>query len=416
MQESGVGMSGRSAILVAAALLSITGLPVSAQDLDLNQPLTGLQAVPIAYQQSTGGGSYVPNARAVSLYNLGLSAFKQGSPESAIIFFKRACDIDPNLADAQYNLGVMYQMQKRYKEAIPRFEEVLRIKPADPDAHFQLGIVLQDTGRQAEGRQHLMAIAPNNPHFTEAQRRLSQPASAVGQPMPIETPPVQPVVQQAMPQPDLQGYPAANPNYGQQPYQQTQVEVAPPVQQTYQQPPMQQTYQQPPLQQPVVQQQPIQTAYVTPPAQPVVKPAPVVSKGGPVAVLPGTNLQTIASGFSAPSGLAFDRNGNLYIANYMTNSIERVGADGVRKIFSSGVNLRGPIGLVADENNNLYVANYNSGTVIKINPAGISAIVARGFRKPYYLTLGREGSLYVSQQEDNSVVRIVLPNTAAPVR
>jgi tetratricopeptide (TPR) repeat protein len=53
-----------------------------------------------------------PSPQAISLYNLGLNAYKQGSPESAIIFFKRACDIDPNLADAQYNLGIIYQTEK----------------------------------------------------------------------------------------------------------------------------------------------------------------------------------------------------------------------------------------------------------------------------------------------------------------
>ena len=60
----------------------------------------------------------------LALYNLGLTAYKQGSPESAIIFFKRACDIDPDLADAQYNLGVIYQSEKRVKEAVPRFKKL----------------------------------------------------------------------------------------------------------------------------------------------------------------------------------------------------------------------------------------------------------------------------------------------------
>src|SRR5271156_4386144 len=108
------------------------------------------------------------NPHAVSLYNLGLSAYKQGSPESAIIFFKRAADIDPDLADAQYNLGVLYQSQRRLKEAVPRFQEVLRVKPADQDAHFQLGLALIDMGRGPEAKQHLLAIAPNSSHFAEA--------------------------------------------------------------------------------------------------------------------------------------------------------------------------------------------------------------------------------------------------------
>src|SRR5580658_1055270 len=84
-----------------------------------------LSAQQIAFAQS-------PSPQAISLYNLGLTAYKQSSPESAIIFFKRATDIDPDLADAQYNLGIIYQTERRYKEAIPRYEEVLRVKPTDP--------------------------------------------------------------------------------------------------------------------------------------------------------------------------------------------------------------------------------------------------------------------------------------------
>jgi hypothetical protein len=367
---------------------------------------------------TTAGGSYTPNPRAVSLYNLGLTAHKQGSPESAIIFFKRACDIDPNLADAQYNLGVLYQMQKRYKEAIPRFEEVLRIKPIDPDAHYQLGVILADAGRGAEARQHLSAIAPNNVHFADAQKRLAQlnsmPAQTTaldpGSGVPAQPTYQQPVqqVQQAAPLRDP-GYATADssvgtagttPAYGQLPQGSDPMAV-----------------QQAPVQQPVAQAQVVQqvpqqpaasslpaTAYIPPQAS-----APPPASTGPVPVLANSTLRIIATGFSAPSGLAFDRNGSLYVANYMTNSIDRIGPDGTRNTFCTGVNLRGPIGLVVDDSNNLYVANYNSGTVVRVSPAGISSVIASGFKQPYYLTLDKDGNLYVSQQADNSIVRIVLP-------
>lgn len=390
------------------------GLSITASFLSLPALAQGQPGIPPA---NTGGkpAAYTPNPRAVSLYNLGLTAHKQGSPESAIIFFKRACDIDPDLADAQYNLGVLYQMQKRFKEAGPRFEEVLRIKPSDPDAHFQLGIICQDTGRFAEARQHLSAIAPNNPHFQEAQRRISQLANAPANDPSLANAGVQSSAPQGSPyganvrdiaQPNpYQNQPAgtgtaygAIPNNG----------YAAPSQP--QQPPVQ-TYapaQTQPLEtaQPTYKQQPA-TAYV--PNSSTSAPTPAQTSTGPVPVMSNSSLRVIATGFSAPSGLAFDRNGSLYVANYMTNSIDRIGPDGTRNTFCTGVNLRGPIGLVVDDANNLYVANYNSGTVVRVSPAGISSVVASGFKKPYYLTLDRDGNLYVSQQEDNSIVRIVLP-------
>lgn len=432
-----------SALLSVLAFNLAPGLPAAAQD----DPRGG---------KMTSGGATGQNPRAVSLYNLGLTAFRQGSPESAIIFFKRACDIDPNLADAQYNLAVIYQSQKRFRDAIPRYEEVLRLKPTDPDAHYQIGVILFDMGRFSEARAHFNAIAPNNVHFSDSQRRLATMNSAQGagstQPAygtTFDAPPVTSAQQPATPAlqtPQQQPTPpAVQPGYGANPSSaytgSTQPSYGSPSQPSYgnQQafiPPSQAQqpaptamsnaygtppaygggdFAQPPTQQPAYTAQPPQMTYQPPAQQPaqVATVAPAPSSGSPVPVLANTTLRIIATGFNAPAGLAFDRSGNLYVANFMTNTVDRISADGSRTQFSSGVNLRGPIGLAVDELGNLYVANYNNGTVARINPAGVSTVIATNLRKPYYLTLDREGNLYVSQQEDNSIVRISLPRQQA---
>jgi streptogramin lyase len=133
------------------------------------------------------------------------------------------------------------------------------------------------------------------------------------------------------------------------------------------------------------------------------------SGNAPTPLIANATVRVIATGFSAPSGLGFDRSGNLYVANFTNNTIDRISADGSRSQFSSGSNLKGPIGLVVDGLGNVYVANYTGGTVARISPAGISTIIANNFRKPYYLTLDKDANLFVSQQEDNSIVRISLP-------
>ncbi|CAN5403600.1 hypothetical protein BH10CYA1_BH10CYA1_00730 [soil metagenome] len=354
-------------------------------------------SLPVAAQAPTAGQS----PHAISLYNLGLTAYKQGSPESAIIFFKRACDIDPNLADAQYNLGVLYQSQKRCKEAVPRFQEVLRVKPMDPDAHYQLAVCLTDLGQNSEARIHLLAIAPNNAHFAEAQKRMQMIDS--GQPAPISSaPPVQP----AQSEQNITGR-LVDPNTGRT--TEPSMSYPPP---TATQPPQ-------------VQRPSVQPAAVHPPVAPAIGQAyqsqelPATmpkfntppSSTGPVAVLANASVRVIATGFSAPAGLSFGPGGSLYIANFLNNTIDRITADGSRSQFASGANIKGPIGLIVDAPGNVYVANYVAGTVVRINPAGISSVIAIGFKKPYYLALDKEGNLFVSQQEDNSVVRITLPRT-----
>ncbi|HEY9684119.1 MAG TPA: tetratricopeptide repeat protein [Oculatellaceae cyanobacterium] len=347
-----------------------------------------------------------PNA-AVSMYNLGLKAYKEGTPESAIIFFTRACDINPDLADAQYNLGVLYQSQKRCKEAVPRFQEVLRVKPMDTDAHYQLALCYIDLGQYADARQHLSTIAPNNPHFADAQKRLSmldgqQNMTAPG--APAAAPVQQPVLTQAPQTPAPSAYSSQTPAATTTAYMSTpQTDFNAPAQPTGG---VGSAYQPQATTPPVVQ--PTQP---TVPTLNTMKRAYPTQGGGPTPVLANCTVRIIATGFNAPAGLAFDKQGNLYVANFNNNTVDRINADGSRSQFSSGANLKGPIGLIVDGSNYVYVANYSAGTVARISPSGVSTIIATGFRKPYYLTLDKDGNLFVSQQEDNTVVRITLPKS-----
>jgi Tfp pilus assembly protein PilF len=332
------------------------------------------QASLAANADTSASGSAGVNPHAISLYNLGLSAYKQGSPESAIIFFKRAVDLDPDLADAQYNLGVLYQSERRLKEAVPRFQEALRVKPDDADSHYQLGLALIDLNELSQARQSLMAIAPNNGHFADAQKKLAFI--------------------------DSQTAASQNPPQGQA------SAAAPSGQSLAQTQPLNPTVA-------TSAQNAIQTQAPNPQAavtetKPAVAADLTSATNAPVALTNNTTIQTVANGFAAPSGLAFDRLGNLYIANFLSNTIDRISPEGNKSQFSSGINLKGPIGLIADDENNIYVANYLAGTVTKINAAGIAQIIASGLKKPYYLAMDKQGNLFISQQEDNSVIRINL--------
>ncbi|PZM78583.1 MAG: hypothetical protein DKT66_23635 [Candidatus Melainabacteria bacterium] len=370
--------------------------------------LSAAFSMQLAFAQNAPSGG--TNQQAISMYNLGLNAYKQGSTEAAIIFFRRACDIDPNLPDAQYNLGMLYQSQKRLKEAVPRFQEVLRVKPQDPDAHYQLALCLMDLGRGAEARPHLAAIPPSNPHFADAQKRMA----AVGDVAPINN---------ELPLAGINNPTQASPQIQQPPQQPAYTAPVQAQQPAYSQPAYSPPAYTPPAYQPPAQVQAQEPASRYVPAQPAytaqqpavasLPPAtPVRSATNPSPVLANSTVRVIATNFNAPSGLAFDRTGHLYIANFATNSIDRISPDGSRSVFSSGANFKGPIGVTVDDQNNVYVANYSSGTIARINPAGISTIIGTGFKSPYYLTLDRDGNLYVSQQDDNSVVRMSLPKPA----
>lgn len=112
--------------------------------------------------------------QADSMYELGMTAYKQGSHDSALLFLKRATVIEANHTAAQYNLGLIYQTRNRYKDAVQCFLEVLRMKPLDSDAHYQLGLAYRSLGQLDDARKQLSDVLPNNTHFTEAQTFIAQ--------------------------------------------------------------------------------------------------------------------------------------------------------------------------------------------------------------------------------------------------
>ena len=299
-------------------------------------------------------------APAVSLYNLALQAYNRGMTEEAVLFFKRACDVDPDLADAQYNLGVIYQIQKRLPEAVSRFKEVLRLKPDDADAHYQLALALIDLGEVGQAREHLSSVLAGNRHSADARKRLGELDNEAHRLPEQMSPPVSPVraITTGAPALPQQGNAGQDNQHSAQPTGHTLNESR------------------------------VQDGAV---------------------VLPGTSVSVVATGFSAPGGLAFDRRGDLYVANFTSNTIDRINADGSKSLFSSGPHLQGPIGLAMDDRDNLYIANYTGGTIVRITQDGKFETIATGFNKPYYLALDRNGNLFVSQQKDYSILRISMP-------
>ena len=107
----------------------------------------------------------------------------------------------------------------------------------------------------------------------------------------------------------------------------------------------------------------------------------------------------------SPTGIIKDSVGNLYVSNFVQNSITVITNENTKKTFFKGAPLSGPSGLAVDNFNNIYVACYNSGKVIAISQDGSFKTILQKLSKPYCLLIDAENNLYISEQGKNTVIK-----------
>lgn len=102
-------------------------------------------------------------------------------------------------------------------------------------------------------------------------------------------------------------------------------------------------------------------------------------------ITPGGAVSTYASGFSEPSGLAFDNLGNLYVTlDSPSESIIKIAPGGAQSTFSTAVS--NPNNLLFN-NGNLYESDPGSDNIYKFTLSGTRTLVASGFSGPWGLAI-----------------------------
>jgi DNA-binding beta-propeller fold protein YncE len=110
-----------------------------------------------------------------------------------------------------------------------------------------------------------------------------------------------------------------------------------------------------------------------------------------------------ASGLGQPVGLAFDNVGNLY-ADTTDGTLWKFNREGQGSILASGLNA--PMGIAFD-GVNLYVAEFGSSTIAKFDSHGQESVFASGVQA-IGLTCDRHGNLYASAVLTGSSIGEVL--------
>jgi sugar lactone lactonase YvrE len=141
-----------------------------------------------------------------------------------------------------------------------------------------------------------------------------------------------------------------------------------------------------------------------------------------------------AARFIAPSGVAVDSNGNVYVADQAANTIRKITPGGVTTTLAGSPGVSGsadgtgsaarfniPVGVAVDSSGNVYVADTSNETIRKITPAGVVTTIAgtvgtsgtldgtgtaAQFSTPTSLAVDGSGNIYVVDQTDDTIRKV----------
>jgi serine/threonine protein kinase/Flp pilus assembly protein TadD len=86
----------------------------------------------------------------ISAYYLGWALFRKGRLEEAVVYFRKATQLDPTWVKAHGVLGGALVITGRLDEAIAEFRKTVALAPTIPMAHYNLGSALWMKGQRGE--------------------------------------------------------------------------------------------------------------------------------------------------------------------------------------------------------------------------------------------------------------------------
>lgn len=121
-------------------------------------------------------------------------------------------------------------------------------------------------------------------------------------------------------------------------------------------------------------------------------------------VLGMAKTKIVATSLHAPTAIAFNLHGDMFISNWSADSIVKITAQGKSEVIYSGI--PAPAGLVVDAHNNIYVASYQDNYILKIDNDGNAEKIASDFHTPTGIAWSNKGELLVTNRASGEVISV----------
>ncbi len=123
--------------------------------------------VGMVHAQEKEEGVNLPPAEldAVQELNKATQLMLKGDYKEAIVFLKKAIELNPEFSEAYYNLGVSYERLGNHKDAIEMLKKTIDLSPGNPNAYYALGYAYYQKKKYKEAIdafERTVSLQPNN--------------------------------------------------------------------------------------------------------------------------------------------------------------------------------------------------------------------------------------------------------------
>ncbi|CRY56282.1 MULTISPECIES: Vgb family protein [Yersinia] len=116
-------------------------------------------------------------------------------------------------------------------------------------------------------------------------------------------------------------------------------------------------------------------------------------------------------GFNAPTGIAVDQQGAVYVTNWSGDSIEKIMANGEKEVLARDI--ASPAGIAVNRNGDVYVSSYSDNYILKISPEGVQSKISTGYHTPTGIAFSNNGNLLIANRSSGEISSLDLESGSA---